>query len=67
MASEKSAIIFAESVSVKGEPKAASPETILLHEGTKVTVLESIANWKKVQLSDESTGWIPEDAVKELN
>ena len=67
IASEKSAIIFAESVSVKGEPKATSPETILLHEGTKVTVLESIANWKKVQLSDESTGWIPEDAVKELN
>jgi tetratricopeptide (TPR) repeat protein len=67
IASEKPAILFAENASVKGEPKATSPETILLHEGTKVYVLESIANWKKIQLTDESTGWISEDAIKELN
>jgi len=66
IASEKPAIIFAETASVKGEPKANGPETILLHEGTKVYVLESIANWKKIQLTDESTGWINEEAIKEL-
>ncbi len=66
IAAEKSAIVFAETASVKGEPKATSPETILLHEGTKVYVLESIANWKKIQLTDETTGWISEDAIKEL-
>ncbi|MGV1012767.1 MAG: tetratricopeptide repeat protein [Flavobacterium sp.] len=66
IATEKLAIIFAETASVKGEPKATSPETILLHEGTKVYVLESIANWKKIQLTDETTGWISEDALKEL-
>lgn len=66
IATEKLAIIFAETASVKGEPKATSPETILLHEGTKVYVLESIANWKKIQLTDETTGWISEDAIKEL-
>ena len=66
IATEKLAIIFAETASVKGEPKATSPETILLHEGTKVYVLESIANWKKIQLIDETTGWISEDAIKEL-
>jgi SH3-like domain-containing protein len=47
--------------------KASSPETILLHEGTKVYILESIANWKKVQLTDETTGWISDEAIKELN
>jgi tetratricopeptide (TPR) repeat protein len=67
IASEKPAIIYAETASVKGEPKATSPETIMLHEGTKVYVLESIANWKKIQLTDETTGWISEDAIKELN
>jgi len=39
----------------------------MLHEGTKVFVLESIANWKKIQLTDETTGWIPDTAIKELN
>ena len=67
IAAEKPAILFAETASVKGEPKATSPETILLHEGTKVFVLESIANWKKIQLTDETTGWISENAIKELN
>lgn len=66
LATEKTAIVFAEAASVKGEPKASSPETILLHEGTKVYILESIANWKKVQLTDETTGWISDEAIKEL-
>jgi tetratricopeptide (TPR) repeat protein len=64
---EKPAIVFAETASVKGEPKPTSPETILLHEGTKVYILESIANWKKIQLTDETTGWISDEAIKELN
>ena len=67
ISNDKPAIVFAENASVKGEPKSSSTETILLHEGTKVYVLESIANWKKVQLTDETTGWIQEDAIKELN
>jgi len=67
ISSDKPAIVFAENTSVKGEPKSSSTETILLHEGTKVYVLESVANWKKVQLTDETTGWIQEDAIKELN
>jgi tetratricopeptide (TPR) repeat protein len=66
LATEKTAIVFAETASVKGEPKASSPETILLHEGTKVYILERIANWKKVQLTDETTGWISDEAIKEL-
>lgn len=67
ISNDKPAIVFAENTSLKGEPKSSSTETILLHEGTKVYVLESIANWKKVQLTDETTGWIQEDAIKELN
>jgi tetratricopeptide (TPR) repeat protein len=67
LATEKTAIVFAETASVKGEPKASSPETILLHEGTKVYILERITNWKKVQLTDETTGWISDEAIKELN
>lgn len=63
---EKPAIIFAETASVKGEPKPTSAETILLHEGTKVYILESIANWKKIQLTDETTGWIESESIKEL-
>jgi len=66
MENEKPAIIFAESTALKNEPKVNSPDATVLHEGTKVFVLESIANWKKVELTDETTGWIEESAIKEI-
>jgi tetratricopeptide (TPR) repeat protein len=67
MESEKTAIVFADVAEVKSEPKLSNPNTFILHEGTKVTILESIANWKKIELSDETKGWIQESAIKELN
>jgi SH3-like domain-containing protein len=37
-----------------------------LHEGSKVYILESQTNWKKVQLTDETVGWIESSAIKEI-
>jgi tetratricopeptide (TPR) repeat protein len=66
LSSEKPAIVFAETAAVKSEPKVASADTFILHEGTKVYILESIANWKKIQLTDETIGWIESESIKEL-
>ncbi len=66
MDNERPAIVFAENASVKSEPKSALPDAFMLHEGTKVYILESIANWKKVELTDETTGWIEDSAIKEI-
>jgi tetratricopeptide (TPR) repeat protein len=63
---ERPAIIFAESTPLKSEPKASGQEATVLHEGTKVYILESIANWKKVELTDETTGWLQDTAIKEI-
>lgn len=67
LSGERPAIVFADTVSVKSEPKPSAPDTFILHEGAKVFVLEEIANWKKVQLTDETTGWIASESIKELN
>jgi tetratricopeptide (TPR) repeat protein len=64
--SEKPAIIFAETTPLKNEPKTGGPDATILHEGTKVYILESIANWKKVELTDETKGWIEDSAIKEI-
>lgn len=64
--SEQPAIVFSETAALKNEPKLSSTDELVLHEGTKVFILESIANWKKVQLTDETTGWIDETKIKEL-
>lgn len=63
---ERPAIVFAETAPVKSEPKNSASDAFVLHEGTKVYILESIANWKKIELTDETTGWIEENAIKEI-
>ena len=63
---DKPAIVFAEITMLKSEPKISGKTLFTLHEGTKVAILESRTNWKKVELSDETIGWIESDAIREL-
>ncbi len=63
---ERPAIVFAEVISVKNEPRENATDAFILHEGTKVFVLETVENWKKIQLTDETEGWILSEAIKEL-
>ena len=63
---EKPAIVFAESAAVRSEPQKASATTFVLHSGTKVYVEETLNNWKKIQLTDGTEGWIETVAIKEV-
>jgi hypothetical protein len=63
---ERPAIVFTEMVFVKSEPQKASTTVLTLHEGTKVFVQETLENWKKIQLTDGSEGWIEKTAIKEV-
>jgi tetratricopeptide (TPR) repeat protein len=64
--SEKPAIVFAEMVLVKSEPQKASNTIFTLHEGTKVFIKETLENWKKIQLTDGTEGWIEKTAIREV-
>lgn len=63
---DKPAIVFAEVAEIKSEPQKASNTVFMLHEGTKVFVLETLENWKKIQLTDGTEGWIEKSAIKEV-
>jgi len=63
---EKPAIVFAEMVLIKSEPQKASNTVFTLHEGTKVFILETLNNWRKIQLTDGTEGWIDKSAIKEV-
>lgn len=63
---EKPAIVFAQSAEVRSEPQNASASIFTLHEGTKVYVEETLENWKKIQLTDGTEGWIDSMAIKEV-
>jgi tetratricopeptide (TPR) repeat protein len=63
---ERPAIVFTGITSVKSEPRNSSNDVSVLHEGTKVYVLETLDKWKRVQLPDGTDGWIENSSIKEI-
>ena len=62
----REAIVFAPEVEVMNAPTTTSETYFELHEGTKVTVLESLDNWKKIRIADGKIGWIDEKHLSEI-
>lgn len=60
------AIIFSEKTTIQDAPTVNSNTVFTLHEGTKVTILDSVDNWKKIKLADGKTGWIISTELKEI-
>lgn len=60
------AIVFVQESQVKTEPNLRSEEAFRLHEGTKVQIIDTVNNWKKVKLLDGKTGWIDSEDIKLL-
>jgi len=60
------AIVFAQESQIKSEPNLRSTEAFKLHEGTKVQVVDTVSNWKKIKLADGKMGWILNDDIKLL-
>lgn len=53
------AIVVRPVTSVKSSPSAeASMDLFILHEGTKVRILDSVGNWNNIELADGRQGWI---------
>ncbi|HMR15043.1 MAG: tetratricopeptide repeat protein [Confluentibacter sp.] len=63
---DQPAIVFSKESKVKSEPNFRSNESFILHEGTKVQILDTVNNWKKIKLQDGKTGWISSEDIKAL-
>ena len=62
----KPAIVFAQESIIRTDPNLSGSEAFKLHEGTKVQVLDTINNWKKIKISDGKVGWIISDDIRQL-
>ena len=60
------AIVFSVEAEIKSEPSMASEEAFVLHEGTKVRVLETEGDWQMIRLADGKEGWIPTTDIQLL-
>ena len=58
------AIIMTPTVNVKSSPSETSVDLFVLHEGTKVDVLETENGWNKIKIANGSVGWLSEDSMR---
>ncbi len=58
------AIIFEPSVAIKSSPSDSGTELFILHEGTKVKVIETVGGWNRIQISDGNEGWAPAQTME---
>ena len=63
---DQPAIVFAREIPVRSEPNERSTSAFLLHEGAKVKVLDSLNEWRKIQLADGQNGWITAESIRLL-
>jgi len=55
-----SAIVIRPVTSVKSSPSSeTSTDLFILHEGTKVRILDEVGAWRNISLADGRQGWMP--------
>lgn len=60
------AIVFTPAVTVKSSPSINSVDLFVVHEGTKIKVLDEVDNWVKIKIQNGSIGWLPQSSVKKI-
>ena len=61
------AIITRAVSSVKSSPSTeSSTDLFVLHEGTKVTILDEVGDWRNIELADGRQGWIKSSDFEEI-
>lgn len=62
--SHDEAIVFTPSVTVKSSPDSNSVDLFVVHEGTKVAVVDRIGDWMEIRLANGSVGWLQNSSVE---
>jgi SH3-like domain-containing protein len=52
------ALIQVPSVTVKSSPDDSGTDIFQLHEGTKVTIVDQLGEWREIRIVDGNQGWL---------
>ncbi len=60
------AIIIEPTVNLNSSPSEGSSKLFVLHEGTKVKIVDQLEGWIEVALPNGNQGWLPSDHCAEI-
>jgi len=61
-----SAVVFADKVDVKSEPRTESTNILVLHAGTKVDIIDQDGDWYEIQIASGDKGWLRTEVMEEI-
>ena len=66
LTTQHEAIVFEPTVNIKSSPDENSKDIFVLHEGTKVVLLDVVADWQEIRIANGSIGWIKISDLKNI-
>ncbi|MBN2481640.1 MAG: tetratricopeptide repeat protein [Bacteroidales bacterium] len=60
------AVVMDLSVDVKSSPDEMGTSVFVLHEGTKVEIMDSLQNWREIKLANGNRGWVLKNSIGEI-
>ena len=63
---DDSAIVFSSQATVRSAPSDSEKALFVIHEGTKVEIIERTEGWLRVSLPNGHEGWVKAEAVERI-
>jgi len=60
------AIVFTPTVNVKSSPSENSNTIFVIHQGTKIQLIDHLKDWYRVKLANGSEGWLKESDFEKI-
>lgn len=57
----RQAILTATNTYIKSAPDASGTDLYMIHEGTKLNILDKVGQWTKIRLADGKIGWVEQN------
>lgn len=64
--SHSGSIVVTPSVTIKSSPDEGGTDLFVIHEGTKVWVIDSVGEWKKIKIADGNNGWLKKADIEDI-
>lgn len=65
LSERSSAIIISPVVSIKSSPSESSTDLFVIHEGSKVEIIDSsVKGWREVKFEEGKIGWLPVESIE---
>jgi len=67
LTASKGAIVVSSAVTIKSTPAAGGTDLFILHEGTRVDIVDDqMQQWKQIRVADGKEGWVESSKIEKI-